>query len=114
MVRTASSFSCRLYSSSSRANTSARASRRFECERSVSAQQAIDLARVVAPDLIVLDACVEAALELVEALAVARKNDLPDVVAMLEKKLGISKEVDGETPALGNTVPTLPDGRPLQ
>lgn len=40
--------------------------------------------------------------KIVEALAVARKNDLPDVVAALEKKLGLSKE----TPALPDVVPT--------
>ena len=61
----------------------------------------------------------ESPAKLVEALAVARSNNLADVVAVLEKKLGVSKaEADPEdvTPerTFASTVPTLPDGRPLQ
>lgn len=36
--------------------------------------------------------------KLVEALAVARSNNLPDVVAVLEKKLGVAKAAEGEAP----------------
>jgi hypothetical protein len=58
----------------------------------------------------------ESPAKLVEALAVARSNNLTDVVAVLEKKLGVSKEdpsLEGEA-AKGMGIPTLPDGRPLQ
>jgi len=45
--------------------------------------------------------------KIVEALAVARENNLPDVVTVLEKKLGVSKaaEADG-TDAASAEVPT--------
>jgi hypothetical protein len=57
--------------------------------------------------------------KLVEALAVARSNNLPDVAAVLEKKLGVSKaepaseDVAAES-TFASTIPALPDGRPLQ
>jgi hypothetical protein len=41
----------------------------------------------------------ESPAKLVEALAVARSNNLVDVVASLEKKLGVSKESAPEAPA---------------
>ncbi len=46
----------------------ARGGRTFECERTEDAQQAIGLARAYAPDLVVVDGDVSAAVELVEAL----------------------------------------------
>jgi DNA-binding response OmpR family regulator len=46
----------------------ARGGRTFECERTEDAQQAIGLARAYAPDLVVVDGDVPAAVELVEAL----------------------------------------------
>lgn len=54
--------------------------------------------------------------KLVEALALARTHNLPDVAAVLEKKLGVSKAEPASEggPFDGSTVPTLPDGRPLQ
>jgi hypothetical protein len=57
--------------------------------------------------------------KLVEALAVARSNNLPDVAAVLEKKLGMSKAdpvSEDATPesTFASMIPTLPDGRPLQ
>ena len=52
----------------------------------------------------------ESPTKLVEALAVARKNNLADVVAVFEKKLGVSKEEPTEaSPTL-----VLPTGGPLQ
>lgn len=62
----------------------------------------------------------ESPAKLVEALAAARKNNLTDVVALLEKKLGIStaesEDAATEVATLpdGRPIPTLPDGRPLQ
>jgi hypothetical protein len=58
----------------------------------------------------------ESPAKIVEALAVARSNNLTDVVAVLEKKLGVSKEdpsLEGEA-TRGMGIPTLPDGRPVQ
>ena len=46
----------------------------------------------------------ESPAKLVEALAAARSNNLPDVVAVLEKKLGVSK--DAPTPVLQDVAPT--------
>src|SRR5438105_11665404 len=40
----------------------------FECERTDDAQAAIDLARALAPDVMLIDADVDSAAELVEAL----------------------------------------------
>jgi hypothetical protein len=45
---------------------------------------------------------VDSPAKIVEAIAAARSNNLPDVVAALEKKLGVSKEA----PVLQNVVPT--------
>ena len=57
----------------------------------------------------------ESPAKIVEALAVARSNNLADVAAALEKKLGILKaESVSEDVTFASTIPTLPDGRPLQ
>jgi len=61
----------------------------------------------------------ESPAKIVEALAVARSNNLTDVAAVLEKKLGVlkadsvSEDVAPEN-TFASTIPTLPDGRPLQ
>lgn len=51
----------------------------------------------------------ESPAKIVEALAVARQNNLPDVVAALEKKLGVSKEESAQSKALNPDV-TNPQG----
>jgi hypothetical protein len=57
----------------------------------------------------------ESPAKIVEALAVARSNNLADVAAVLEKKLGVLKaESVSEDVTFASTIPTLPDGRPLQ
>ena len=57
----------------------------------------------------------ESPAKIVEALAVARSNNLADVAAALEKKLGILKaESVSEDVTFASTIPTLPDGKPLQ
>jgi len=56
----------------------------------------------------------ESPAKLVEALAVARSNNLTDVVDALEKKLGVSKAEPILEGVAANGTPTLPDGRSLQ
>ena len=55
----------------------------------------------------------ESPAKLVEALAAARSHNLTDVIAVLEKKLGVST-AGSEDAVTGRPIPTLPDGRPLQ
>jgi hypothetical protein len=51
----------------------------------------------------------ESPAKLVEALAVARKNNLPDVVSAIEKKLGVSKEQEAAVGVPNQGVTLHPD-----